>query len=172
VQSRQEISTTRSEYQLTTFQKLLYLALAAVFLCGGGFFLKLALDPIGRDFAMVVGLLFLVPGFILVSLALRSRLILDGDRIELRAALRTFTANRNEIQGLRSIENQYNRWTRIYLRDGGDAFNVSSSFSGNDDFVAWLKGVPNLDQQDAAQIMRQVGNQAPQEPQATNASMP
>ena len=159
MQSLQEINATRGEYQLKTFQKLLYLALAAVFLCGGGFFLKLASDPAGREFAMVVGLLFLVPGFILVSLALRSRLILDGDRIELRSALRTFTANRNEIDGLRAIENQYGRWTRIYLKDGRDAFNVSSSFSGNDELVEWLKGVPDLDQQDAAQIMQQIGDQ-------------
>lgn len=78
--SSEEISPTRQEYRLTAFQKLLYLAIAAVFLVGAGFFFKLAIDPIGRGFALVVGFVALIPGLILVSLAMRSRLILDGSQ--------------------------------------------------------------------------------------------
>ncbi len=46
-----EIDTPRQEYQLTTSQKLIYLAFAAMLIIGSGFFFKLAIDPIGRDFA-------------------------------------------------------------------------------------------------------------------------
>jgi len=77
--------------------------LAAVFLSGAGFFIKLAIDPPVRQLALV-GSLFLIPGLFLVSLALRSRLILVGDWIELRSALRTIIANRKEIEGLRKME--------------------------------------------------------------------
>jgi hypothetical protein len=109
---------------------------------------------------LVGGFLFLIPGLLIVSLALRSRLILDGERIELRSALRTHTAHRNDIEGLRKIEDQYGRRTRICLKEGRGAFNVSDSFTGNDDLKEWLNGLPNLDEQDATQITQQISNQA------------
>jgi hypothetical protein len=145
-----EINTGVRQYRLTTFKKLSHLALACVFFVGTGFLLKLEL---------VLGFLALIPGLILVSLALRSRLTLDGDRIELRSALRTFTANRNEIDGLREIEDQYGHRTRIYLKESRGTFNVSDSFAGDDDLNEWLKGLPNLDKRDADQIERQLSTQ-------------
>jgi hypothetical protein len=155
----EEVRLGRRQYRLRGLQKFQYLALAAVFLVGTGFFLKLAADPIGRDFVLVVGLAFLIPGLALISLALRSRLTLDESRIEVRSALRTFTANRNDIEGLRAISNQYGRWTRIYLKGDSGAFNVSDSFSGNDELNEWLKGLPDLDERDAAEITQQVSSQ-------------
>jgi hypothetical protein len=159
--SLEEINTTRHEYRLTAAKKLHYLTLAAMCLVGAGFFFKLAIDPIGREFALGVGSVVLIPGLILVSLAVRSRLILGGSRIELRSALPTFTANRAEIEGLRKIENQYGRWTRICLKENSGAFNVSESFTGNDDLNEWLKGLPDLDGRDATEIIRQINNQDP-----------
>lgn len=153
------ILATRREYDLRPFQKFSYLAFAALFLLGSGFFFKLAIDPIGRDFALMAGVISLIPGLILVSLALRSRLILDGSRIELRSAIRTFSADRNEIEGLRKIDDQYGRRTRICLKESGRAFNVSESFTGNDDLNEWLNGLPDLDQHDADLITQQIQNQ-------------
>src|SRR4051812_5182008 len=161
--------TAAREYRLTRLKKLSHLALACVFLAGSGFFFKLAIDPIGREFPLVIGFLALIPGLILVSLALRSRLTLDGDRIELRSALRTITANRNEIEGVREMEDQYGRRTRIYLKESRGAFNISDSFTGNDDLNEWLKGLPNLNQLDAERIERQVSNQDPSRPGNSNA---
>ena len=153
------IQTTR-EYRLNSSQKLQYLVLAALCLFGAGFFFKLAIDdPIAADFALVVSVIALVPGIILVSLALRSRLILDGNRIQLRSALRTFNADRNEIEGLRKIQNQYGRWTRLCFADERRDFSVSESFTGNLDFNEWLQGLPDLDQRDANQVTREIINQ-------------
>lgn len=154
--SSSEMNTIRHEYPLTGSRKVTHLIYAAMFLIGAGFFFRLAIDPVGREFPLVVGVLFLVPGLIMVSLAVRSRLILDGDDIELRSALRTHAANRSEIEGLRTIENQYGRWIRICLSEGRGAFNVSDSFTGKDDFREWLKGLPDLDELDAAQITQQI----------------
>jgi len=159
--SADDISTTNREYGLTNGQRFQYLALAALFLFGAGFFFKLAIDPVGRDFALLVGLASLVPGSILALVALRSRLTLDGDRIELRSALRIHSAARSEIEGLRTVQNQYGRWVRICLKEGGGAFNVSSSFTGNDELKEWLKGLPDLDQRDADQITQQVDSLEP-----------
>jgi hypothetical protein len=59
--SLDQISSTRREYVLTNGRKLNHILLAAVFLIGAGFFFKLAIDPIGRDFALMVGVIALVP---------------------------------------------------------------------------------------------------------------
>ena len=93
-------------------------------------------------------------------MALRSRLILDGDRIELRSGLGTSTATRDEIEGLRTIDDQYGRRTRICLKETRGGFNVPcDSFTGNGDLNEWLKGLPDLDQQDADEVERQISNQ-------------
>lgn len=155
----EQFNIMRREYCLDSPQKFRYLGLAVIFLVGAGFFLRLAADPIGRDFVLAVGLGSLIAALALISLALRSRLLLDGSRIEVRSALRTFAADRCEIEGLRTISNQYGRWTRIYLKDDGGAFDVSSSFTGNDELNEWLKGLPDLDERDALKIRQQVSSQ-------------
>ncbi len=97
----------------------------------------------------------------LVSLAVRSQLILDGSRIELRSALRTFAADRSEIEGLRKGQNQYGKWTRICLKENRGAFNVSDSFTGNAELNEWFKGLTDLDQRDADQITQEIDKQDP-----------
>lgn len=92
---------------------------------------------------------------------MNSRLILDGSRIELHTALHIFTADRSQIEGLRKIQDQYGCRTRICLKDGGDSFNVSDSFTGNYELNEWLMGLPDLDQRDADQITQQIEEQNP-----------
>jgi hypothetical protein len=151
-----QTSITRREYPLTTSRKIGQVLLAGVFLAGAGFFLKLAVDPIGRDFALAIGGSSLIPGIVLVAHAWSSRLILDGDRIEVRSAFRTRSATRTEIEGLRKIENQYGRWTRVYLKQDLGSFSVSDFFTGNDDLKKWFEGLPDLDGRDADEITKEV----------------
>jgi hypothetical protein len=148
------LSKTRREYRLKTWNIIFWLFLAAASLVGAGFFFKQAIDAIG----LLFGLLFLVPGLLLTSLVLRGRLVLEANRIEVHSALRTFTANREEIEGIRKVKNQFDSWTRIYLKDNRGAFNVSDSFSGIDDLNQWLRGLPDLDDHNADEIRRALSN--------------
>lgn len=154
-----EVNATRREYRLTAFQKSVKLVFALGLLVAACSFFHLAENPIGRDFALIVGTSFLVPGLIQALSALRSQLVLDGTRIEVRSALCTFTVDRNEIQGLRRMKNNYGSWIRLYLRENRGALNVSSSFTGADELTEWLQGIPDLDQQDAAEIIQQISDQ-------------
>src|SRR6185437_3872327 len=149
----------RREYALTNGRKINYSLLAAVFLIGAGFFFKLAIEPIGREFALVVGVVFLAPGIMLLMQSWRGRLILEGDVIEVHSAFRVHRASLDEIEGLRTIQNQYGRWTRVYLKQDRGAFNISDSFTGEDDLKKWLKKIPDLDQQDADEIKKDVSSQ-------------
>ncbi|HZC43812.1 MAG TPA: hypothetical protein VE195_06525, partial [Acidobacteriaceae bacterium] len=152
--SLDQISDTRREYALTNGRKINYSLLAAVFLIVAGFFFKLAIDPIGREFALVVGVVFLAPGIMLLLQSWRARVILEGDVIEVQSALRVHRSSRDEIEGLRRIQNQYGRWTRVYLKQARGAFNISDSFTGEDDLEKWFKGIPDLDQRDADEIKK------------------
>lgn len=157
--SLEQVGAARREYRLTTGRKLNQTVLAAAFLVGAGFFFKLALNPIGREFALAVGLLSLILGLMIIVQAWSSRLILDGDRIEVRSAFRSHNARRNEIEGLRTVQNQYGRWTCIYPKQDRGSFNVSDFFTGDDDLQEWLKGPPDLDKRDADEILKDVSLQ-------------
>ena len=157
--SLDQTNATRREYALTNGRRFNYSLLAAVFLIGAGYFFKLAINPIGREFALVVGVIFLAPGVILLLQAWRCRLILQDDTIEVYSAFRIHRATRDEIEGLRAIENQYGRWTRVCSKHDKGAFNVSDSFTGNDDLKEWFKGLPDLDQRDADEIKQEVSSQ-------------
>jgi hypothetical protein len=148
---------TLREYPLKTAKRLEYFAYAIIFFAlGATLSLKEEIDPVVRGFFLLSGFICLIASVILVSLAMRCRLILDENRIEFRSALRTFTADRNEIEGLRTIENQNGRWIRICLKEGRGAFTVSETFTGNDDLNEWIKGLPDLDERDADRIALQI----------------
>jgi hypothetical protein len=161
---------THRKYTLTTGRKISQSVFAGVFFVGAGFFFKLAINPIGRDFALAIGGISLILGLALILQAWTSRLILDGDRIEVRSAFRTHGAIRAEIEGLRKIENQYGRWTRIYLKQYLGSFSVSDSFTGNDTLKEWFKDLPDLDERDADEITKEVGVEESPMQQETSAS--
>ena len=168
--SLDQTSTTRREYSLTTGRKISQGVYAGVFFVGAGFFLKLAVNPIGRDFVLAIGGISLTLGLMLIVKAWTARLILDGDRIEVRSAFRTHSATRTEIEGLRKIENQYGRWTRVYLKQDLGSFSVSDFFAGNEDLNEWFKGLPDLDGRDADEITKEVSLQEPRAQQETGTS--
>ncbi|MDP9054288.1 MAG: hypothetical protein M3N93_08300, partial [Acidobacteriota bacterium] len=111
------------------------------------------------------------PGILLLLQSWRSRLILEQDVIEVHSGFRAHRVTREEIEGLRTIENQYGRWTRVYLKHDRGAFNVSASFTGGDDLERWFKGIPDLDQRDADAIKKEVsGGYSPATPDTNNSN--
>ncbi len=151
-----QISATRREFSLTTGRKISQGVYAAVLFAGAGFFLRLAVDPVGQDFVLAVGGISLVIGLILIVQAWTLRLILDGDRIEVRSAFRSHSASRAEIEGLRKIKNQYGSWTRVYLKQNLGSFSVSDFFADGDNLCEWFKGLPDLDGRDADEITKEI----------------
>ncbi|MGH7688366.1 MAG: tetratricopeptide repeat protein [Gemmatimonadaceae bacterium] len=146
----------RRVYALEMPRKVMLLALAALCVGGGVSFLRLGIDPV----VVTIGVLIAIPGLILASSALRSRLILEGDRLELRSALRTRTVRRDEIDGLRRIQYNYGTSTRIFLKQNRGALTVSGAFTGNGDLEGWLKGLPDVDERNAARIDRMIDSRA------------
>lgn len=151
-----QVGTIRREYSLTTGRKIGQSALAGVFLVGAGFFLRSAIDPIGRDFVLAVGGILLILGLALIAQAWISRLILDGNRVEVRSVFRTRSATLAEVEGIRKTENQYGRWTRVYLKQNLGNFSISDFYADNGALQEWLKELPDLDRRDADEISKQI----------------
>jgi hypothetical protein len=159
-----EIKTTPREYRLKDYLRAIYLLLAAGLLAGAVLAIKQATGPGGRPFGsylLFAAVLLALLALSLILLALRSRLVLVGDWIEVDSAFRTFRANRNEIEGFRKMQYRNSRWTQIYLKDGRGSFSISEYFAGNNDLNEWLKEVPDLDQRDAEQVWQQIRDQHP-----------
>lgn len=152
-----QISASRRDYRLTNGRKISLTLLAAVLLVFAALLFKMAVDyPRGREFPLLLGIIFLIPGIWVLLQAWRSRLVLEHDTIELHSAFRVRRAVREEIEGLRTTQNQYGCWTRVYLRQGRGAFSVSDFFTGDIDLKEWFKGIPDLDQRDAEEIEKAV----------------
>ena len=149
------------EYPLTIWRMITHLVWAALFLAMAAFFLRQSVNPYGGDFSLVIGSALMMPFLLFIVLAFRSRLILQGDRIEVRYALHTYTATRNEIEGQRTFQNRYGRWTRIYFKDGRDSFNISRSFTGDNELNQWLNGLLDLDQREASEITQELAREEP-----------
>lgn len=152
---------TRRDYSLKTSQRVWNLLTAALCLGGAGFFLaESAVHPLGLALSVPFGVLFLIPGVILALSALRSRLTLEGDELELRSALRTRRVRHDEIEGLQRIRRDVGNLTRIFLKDRRGVLSVSEAFVGNADLEEWLTGLPDVDERNAAEIEKMIDSQS------------
>lgn len=158
MQGRTGVTGVRSRrvYSLRMSQRLMYLGVAAVLVASAVAISSPKVDPI----SLTVGSFLATAGLILALLALRSRLTLEGDRLELRSALRTRSVRRDDIDGLQQISNRYGTSTRIFLKDHGGILTVSGAFTGNDDLEEWLNGLPDIDERNAARIEKMLDTQS------------
>lgn len=116
-------------------------------------------NPAGHGISVGLdSILFIAAIFIPLS-ALRSRLVLEGNRIEVQSALQAHSADKSEIEGFRRFSSRNNNGVRLYLKDNRGTFMVSSAFSGKEDFEQWLHGIPDLDERDAQEVQRQFTQQ-------------
>jgi hypothetical protein len=147
-------------YQLTTGRMLLYLVMSFLYLGVSGFFL---LKP-GSNLTLHNPVDAIIPIFALAALylasyAIRTRLILTGDRMEYRSALRTRSFDRNQIEGIRTIRSRNGSYTRFYLKDNQGTFTIPSSITNQDGVSQWLQSVTNLDQRDADKITSELSHE-------------
>jgi len=102
----QQVSTTRHEYRLKTWQRVLFLILGLPFIVGGGFAIFITAANSGRAVEVFMPIFFIGIGLYLAAYVLRSRVVIDGTRIEVRDAFRDRAAELSEIEGFRTISSR------------------------------------------------------------------
>lgn len=158
--SLESANTLRHEYRLKTSQQMLYLLIGAV-TAGMGLFLNWQVRPARTTdhFSQMSEVLTIVlagSGIALWLLALRSRVVIDGARIEVRSAFRERSATLNEITGYRTASSRNGKYTYLELRDGGRRIAISQGIATDDDYQAWLQQLPDLDQRDRAALLDKI----------------
>ncbi len=150
---------SRCEYRIKPWKKALSIILGFPFIVGG---LVLAttsrLNP-DKIATAIPALLLLAVGVYLLSSAYRSRLILDGTRIEVRTAFGERSADRADIEGYRTISTRSGTLTKLQLKGGERAITVSNDFETDGEYSEWMRKVPDLDKSDRESMLDEIKQQ-------------
>ena len=152
--SFQKVETTRIEYRLTGFTRIIAL-LAAGLVPSAGIvicYFVIITPPLRSMPGVAVAMLIVAVGIYFIATVLRSRVLIEGTRITVRNAFGEKTADLTEIEGVRSIYGKYGATVtgkRLYLKAGRGTITVSMMLLDLDDrFRDWLKQLPDLDKRD------------------------
>lgn len=110
-------------------------------------------------------LIALVAAFLLAlaayffGVALRSRLVIEGTRIEVRGAFRQRSSDLSEIEGFRTVSSRYGSFRQLVLKEGRGAISIQSSFKTDDHYRAWFQQIPDLDQRDRQALLAEIEKQ-------------
>lgn len=150
----------RREYGVKIWLRMIYLLAGMGFLVFG-----LALGPVllrapARGLAAALpGLCLLGFGIYMLATVARSRLVIDGTRIEVHTAFRERSADLNEIAGFRTIRSRNGNYTWLKLREGRGSITIPYTFDVDEDFRAWLRQVPDLDTEDRNAILGEIAEE-------------
>ncbi len=148
--------TGHHEYRMKAWYRSVILIFGAPAVAGGIVMSFLASKTTNAAVPLLIALLFFGAGVYLIALAQRSRVIIEGNQIEIHGAFTDRTADVNEILGTRTISTRNGHYTQIYLNNGRPNLNLSSFFDRDDAFEAWFSRVPNLDHRDRDAILDKV----------------
>jgi hypothetical protein len=94
-------------------------------------------------------------GAYLMLLALRSRVILDGTRIEVRTPFGEKTADASEVEGYRDISTRNGSFWRLQLKEGRGAFTIQKWFD-SPELRTWMQQITDLDERDRKAILDEI----------------
>lgn len=149
----------RHEYRMKGWYRSFLLILGAPALAGGIALLGLTSKSARISLPAMMALTCLGFGAYLVALALRSRVVIEGTRIEIRGPLTDRSADLNEIEGYRIISSRNGQYTQIYLNNGSRPLTLSNLFDRDDALDTWFRKIPNLDKRDRDQLLEKISQE-------------
>jgi hypothetical protein len=90
-----------------------------------------------------------------IATALRSRLVIDGSRFEVRGAFREQSAELGDVEGYRTISTRNGSLWRLQLRQGRGFITIQKSFDC-DDLRGWFQQLTDLDERDRNQLLDEI----------------
>jgi hypothetical protein len=150
-------NAARHEYRMQGWQMGLYLLLGSLFVGFGAFagWMAFSSDPSG-GFPLIVPFFFAAFGAFMLAWPLRSRMIIDGTRIEVRSIFRQRSADLKDIEGFRTFRTRNGSYTKLYLKDGRGAMTISNAFNIDEDYRAWFKQLTDLDKRDRDALLDEI----------------
>src|SRR5580658_9363036 len=108
---------------------------------------------------MLIALFPIAMGAYLLLRGLRSRIVLEGTRIEVRGAFIEKSADRSEIEGFRTISSRNGSYTRLMLKEGRGSITISKSFDTDDFYREFFQKIPDLDERDRQALLDEISQQ-------------
>jgi hypothetical protein len=152
----EQMVTTRHEYRMKAWYRSFLLILGSPAVAGGIVMCALALRGTNMALPMVLTAVFFGFGIYLIALAMRSRVIIEGNRIEIRGAFTDRFADLNEIEGLRTVSSRNREYTQLYLNSGRGTLTLSNYFDRDKVFDTWMRKVADLDKRDHDQLLEKI----------------
>lgn len=155
----QQSAIGRHEHHMKTWYRSFLLIFSAFAVSGGIVMGFLTSKTSPNSQPLVMAAIFLSFGIYLFALATRSRVVIDGYRIEIRGAFTDHYADTNEIEGYRTISSRNGKYTQFYLTGGRRPITLSVLFDKDEAFDAWIGKVPDLDKRDRDKILEKISQQ-------------
>lgn len=153
-------SGMRHEFRIKAWLRGIYLVFGLLLGGGGVLVLYLAATQ-PKEIGISLMAVFLFPFSVyIIALAVRSKLVMDGSRIEVTSAFRERAADQSEIEGYRTISTRNGTYYRVQLKDGRGSFSISRIFDGEDELSAWLGKLTDLDERDRKAILDEIAQNA------------
>jgi hypothetical protein len=153
----QVIEANRRELQMKALNYWFFLILGLVFI-GVGVFGAYALAGATNNNPLVLPAVLLFPlgfGAYLMTLALRSRVVVDGPRIEVRTPFGEKTADASEVEGYRDISTRNGSFWRLQLKEGRGSITIQKWFD-SPELRAWLQQITDIDERDRKAILDEI----------------
>jgi hypothetical protein len=153
----QGIEANRREVPMKAWNYWLFLILG-LGLIGIGVFGAYAMTGSASSKPLVLPIVLLFPlgfGAYLMLLALRSRVIVDGTRIEVRTPFSEKTADASEVEGYRDISTRNGSFWRLQLKEGRGSLVIQKWFD-SPDLRAWMQQITDLDERDRKAILDEI----------------
>jgi hypothetical protein len=153
----QGIEASRRELQMKALNYWFFLILGLA-LIALGVFGTYALTGTTNKNPLVLPAFLLFPlgfGAYLMALALRSRVVVDGPRIEVRTPFGEKTADASEVEGYRDISTRNGSFWRLQLKEGRGAITIQKWFD-SPELRAWMQQITDLDERDRKAILDEI----------------
>jgi hypothetical protein len=151
----QAINTGRQEYPLGGWQRGFSLVLGTIFEGFGAFLVYISLTKPNLGSLLYIAIGSFAFGIYLLATALRSRLVIDGSRVEVHYGFSEKTADLSEIEGFRTVSTRNGSFWQLKLKEGRGTITVQKSYDC-DGVRAWLQQIPDLDERDRNALLQQI----------------
>ena len=151
----------RHEYQLKALSRVFLLPLGMLFVILAVFFGTMVHVSTGNNLPSGLMVAFFAGlGVYMLAQLTRARLVIDGNRIEVRGAFTTKSADRGDIEGFRTISTRNGSYTQLVLKHGMGTISVPRSFDTDEAYRMWMRQIPDLDQINRRQILDEIEHEA------------
>ncbi len=153
-------SGMRREFRIKAWLRGIYLVFGLIAGAGGALVLYLAATQ-PKEIGISLMAVFLFPlSVYMIAMAVRSKVVIDGSRIEVTSAFRERATDASEIEGYRTISTRNGTYYRVQLKDGRGSFSIPRIFDGDDELRAWLGKLTDLDERDRKAILDEIAQNA------------